>query len=123
MNWFLTALKKYAVFAGRAQRAEYWYFILIYVIIALALNYLDRALGLTGTGGDTGILTTLFGLAMLLPTLAVGARRLHDTGRSAWWLLLALVPLIGSIVLLVFFVLDSQPGDNRYGPNPKGVMA
>jgi uncharacterized membrane protein YhaH (DUF805 family) len=73
--------------------------------------------------GEPSILSGLFVLANILPALAVGVRRLHDTGRSGWWLLIALIPLVGVIVLIIFYVQDSQPGVNKYGPNPKGVVA
>ena len=121
MDWFVGALKKYAVFEGRARRREYWFYVLFWVIIAVVLNVVDRMLGMYSAEMGMGILGGIFWLATLLPSLAVGARRLHDTGRSGWWLLIGLIPLIGAIVLIVFFVLDSQPGTNAYGPNPKGV--
>lgn len=120
MDWFLGALKKYAVFEGRARRREYWFFALFVVLISVVLTIIDAMIG-TMTSQGAGILSGLFGLAVLIPSLAVGARRLHDTGRSGWWLLIGLIPFIGAIVLIVFFVLDSQPGTNAYGPNPKGV--
>lgn len=120
MDWFLGALKKYAVFEGRARRREYWFFALFVVLISVVLTIIDSMIG-TMTSQGAGILSGLFCLAVLIPSLAVGARRLHDTGRSGWWLLIGLIPFIGAIVLIVFFVLDSQPGTNAYGPNPKGV--
>lgn len=73
--------------------------------------------------GDAGVLQSLYALAVLIPSLAVGVRRLHDTGRNGWWLLIGLIPLIGAIVLLVFFFQDSQPGNNEYGPSPKAAGA
>ena len=121
MNWFLIALKKYATFSGRAQRAEYWYFVLFYILIFIGLSILDGMTGSFSEAAGMGFLGGIFSLALLLPSIAVGVRRLHDTGRSGWWLLLALIPLIGAIVLLVFTVQDSTPGENQYGPNPKGV--
>lgn len=121
MDWFVGALKKYAVFEGRARRREYWFFVLFAVLIHIVLNVVDRMLGLYSAANGIGILGGIFGLAILIPSLAVGARRLHDTGRSGWWLLIGLIPLIGAIVLIVFFLFDSQPGTNAYGPNPKGV--
>jgi len=121
MDWFVGCLKKYAVFEGRARRREYWFFVLFAVLIHIVLNIVDRMLGMYSAENAIGLLGGIFGLAILIPSLAVGARRLHDTGRSGWWLLIGLVPLIGFIVLIVFFVLDSQPGTNQYGPNPKGV--
>ena len=120
MNWYLTVLKKYAQFSGRARRREYWMFYLVNVLIVFCLVFLERLLGILQANG-LGLLTGLYILLLILPTLAVGVRRLHDTGRSGWWMLLALVPIIGPIVLFVFSVLDSEPGDNRYGPNPKAV--
>ena len=120
MDWFLGALKKYAVFEGRARRREYWFFALFVVLISVVLTIIDAMIG-TMTSQGAGVLSGLFCLAVLIPSLAVGARRLHDTGRSGWWLLIGLIPFIGAIVLIVFFLLDSQPGTNAYGPNPKGV--
>ena len=121
MNWYLAVLKKYAVFSGRAQRAEYWFFVLFNIIISIVLGVLDGVLGTMNAEAGIGLLGGLYSLAVLIPSIAVGVRRLHDTGRSGWWLLIAFVPLIGAIVLIVFFVMDSQPGSNEHGPNPKGV--
>ena len=100
---FVTCLKKYADFSGRATRSEYWWFVLCEVLI----------LGIASLISDT--LPGLFALALVLPALAVGARRLHDTGRSGWWLLLMLVPFIGGLFLLYWAVLPSQPGANAFG--------
>jgi uncharacterized membrane protein YhaH (DUF805 family) len=114
MNWYLDALKnKYATFSGRARRTEYWMFFLFYILIALAIGFVEAFIHLGG------ILSILYGLAMLVPSLAVTVRRLHDTARSGWWILIALIPVIGTIILLIFMVLDSTPGENGYGPNPK----
>ena len=118
MSWFLVVLKKYAIFSGRARRKEYWYFALFYILISIVLMLTDNVVG-TVTEAGVGLLSTIFGLALLIPSLAVTVRRLHDTDRSAWWLLIGLIPLIGAIVLLIFMILDSQPGQNRFGPNPK----
>ena len=118
MNWYLAVLKKYAVFSGRAQRKEYWMFVLFNIIIAIVLGIIEEVIGLSSEPGQ-GILTNIYSLAILLPSLAVGVRRLHDIGRTGWWLLIGLIPIIGVIVLLVFAVQDSQPGTNQYGPNPK----
>ena len=112
MNYFLTVVKKYAVFSGRARRKEFWMYILFYVIIAIGLSVVDMMIGMS-------LLGFIFALAMLVPSLAVGARRLHDIGKSGWWQLIGLVPFIGIIVLIIFWVMDSNPGDNPYGPNPK----
>jgi uncharacterized membrane protein YhaH (DUF805 family) len=121
MNWFLLALNKYATFSGRSQRSEYWFFVLFYILINIGLSFIDKFIGMLDADTGVGLLSGLFSLALLIPSIAVSVRRLHDTGRSGWWLLIGFVPIIGSIVLIVFFVLDSTPGDNAYGPNPKGV--
>jgi uncharacterized membrane protein YhaH (DUF805 family) len=115
VNWYLDVLKKYAVFTGRARRKEYWMFVLFSVIVTIVLSLVE------GIVGGPGVLSGLYALAVLIPSIAVGVRRLHDTGRSGWWILIGLVPLVGIIVLIVFFVADSQPGTNQYGPNPKGA--
>lgn len=119
MNWFLVALKKYATFSGRAQRAEYWYFVLFYILFFIVLSFLDGVMGSFSSEAGMGLLGSLLTLALFIPSIAVGVRRLHDTGRSGWWLLLALIPLVGAIALLVFTAQDSEAGANSYGPNPK----
>jgi uncharacterized membrane protein YhaH (DUF805 family) len=121
MDWMLMPLRRYAEFSGRSQRKEFWMFVLGYVIVAIVLNIVEGILGLSGMVGPYGPLTSLFMLAVFIPYLAVGARRLHDTNRSGWWLLLGLVPLIGIIVLIVFFASDGTSGDNQYCPDPKGT--
>lgn len=113
MNWYIKALKNYAVFGGRARRTEYWMFVLFNMIVAVVLA---AAVGLLG---GPGFLNTIYSLGVLIPSLAVSVRRLHDTGRTGWWLLIGLIPLIGFIVLLIFFVKDSDPENNEYGSNPK----
>jgi uncharacterized membrane protein YhaH (DUF805 family) len=120
IDWATRPLKKYADFSGRAPRAEYWWFYLLIIIGYIVATILDSLLGLDGAVGPYGIVTALFGLAVLIPSIAVGARRLHDTDRSGWWLLIGLIPLIGAIVLLVFFVLPGTQGSNRFGPDPYG---
>ncbi|HEX5081730.1 MAG TPA: DUF805 domain-containing protein [Blastocatellia bacterium] len=124
MNWYLDVLKKYADFSGRARRKEYWMFVLFNILICIAimifsaiLASIDTSLALIGT-----LLLVVYGLAIIVPGLAVTVRRLHDTGRSGWWILIALVPVAG-IVLLVFEVQDSTPGENEYGKNPKELAA
>ena len=120
---FMDAVKSvysnYVNFQGRARRSEYWWFYLFYIIVAVVLQVL------TATVSETlgGVLYLLFVLGTFLPMLAVAVRRLHDTGKSGWWILLALIPIVGAIVLIIFYVGDSQPGANKYGPNPKGVDA
>ena len=123
MSWYLEALKKYAVFSGRSRRREYWYFVLFNIIVGIVLGWIDALLGTRGSYAGAGLLSGIYGLAILIPSLAVTVRRLHDIDRSGWWILIGLVPLIGVIVLLVFALLDGTPGDNRYGPNPKGATS
>ena len=113
MNWYLEVLKKYAVFNGRARRKEYWYFVLFNFIINIVLSGIDSMT--TGMGLLPGIYT----LAVLIPSIAVLVRRLHDTDRSGWWVLIGLIPIIGWIVLLIFVVQDGKPGKNQYGLNLK----
>lgn len=117
MYWYLEVLRKYAVFTGRAQRKEYWMFVLFNFIIVWVLWILE------GLAGGPGVLPNLYNLAVLLPSLAVTVRRLHDIDRTGWWILIVLIPIIGFIVLLVFMVQDSQEGENEYGPNPKVATA
>lgn len=122
MNWYLEVLKKYAVFNGRARRAEYWWFILFNLLASVALSIVDTLTGMVSAMGF-GVLSSIYALAVLIPGLAVLVRRLHDINRSGWWVLIAFIPFIGAIVLLVFAVLDSQPETNQYGPNPKAEAA
>ena len=119
MNWYLEVLKKYAVFSGRARRKEYWYFFLFNIIISIVLVMIDSMTGSFSAEGGMGLLSGIYTLAVLIPSVAVSVRRLHDTNRSGWWLLISLVPLIGGFVLLVFLVFDSEPEENQYGANPK----
>ena len=121
MNWFTTALKKYAVFSGRSRRREYWYFVLFYLIIYVVLAVADAATGSFDSKSGIGLFTGIFSLAMLIPSLSVTVRRLHDTDRTGWWILITLIPLIGAIVLLVFLLQDSNEEANRFGPNPKAA--
>jgi uncharacterized membrane protein YhaH (DUF805 family) len=123
MNWYLDVYKKYADFTGRARRSEYWYFFLFYTIAYIVLSIIDASIGTYSVQSSIGLLGGLYMLASLIPSVAVGIRRLHDTGRSGWWLLIGLIPLIGAIVIIVFFVQDSAPGANQYGPNPKEQKA
>lgn len=126
MNYYTDVLKKYATFSGRARRKEYWMFVLWNFIIGLVLNVLSSVFVKAGIAPLTLLLygvTILYYLAVVIPSLAVLVRRLHDTGRSGWWVLIGLVPIIGGIVLIIFAVMDGQPGDNAYGSNPKQVAA
>ena len=122
MNYFIDCLtKKYACFSGRARRQEYWLFVLFNIIAGIIINVIGGVLA-----GATGVeafayLGAIYSLALLIPGFAVFVRRMHDIGKSGWWFLIALVPFVGVIVLIVFCCLDSKPGDNDYGPNPKGL--
>ena len=116
---FVDAIKsvfsQYANFSGRARRSEYWYYVLCYAIISIVVNLLSQA------SSVFAIIGTVVGLALICPTVAVEIRRLHDIGKSGWYLLFNLIPLVGAIILIVWFCKDSEPGDNAYGPNPKGM--
>lgn len=115
MQWFIGALKKYADFSGRARRTEFWMYVLFYMIFVVVLAVIEAVIGLPG------ILTVIYTLGLLVPTISVTVRRLHDTDRSGWWILIGLVPLIGAIVLLVFYFMEGTDGDNQFGPNPKAA--
>lgn len=121
MSWFLAGLKKYATFAGRAQRSEYWYFFLYYLLIYIVLAVVDGVLGSFDARQGFGLFTGIFALATAIPSIAVGVRRMHDIGRSGWWLLISFVPLVGVIWLLVYAARDGNPGVNAYGVDPKGA--
>jgi uncharacterized membrane protein YhaH (DUF805 family) len=111
--------QKYADFNGRARRSEFWFFILFTVIVGFVATVIDAIIHTSSTFGGRGLVSTIAQLALLLPQLAVGARRLHDTDKTGWWQLLY-ITVIGIIVLIIFWVQDSK-GDNKHGPNPKGV--
>lgn len=123
MNWYFEVLKKYAVFNGRARRKEYWYYFLINFVIITALLVVDNMVGTLDTETGTGLISGIYALAVLLPGIAVAVRRLHDSDRSGWWVLIALIPIVGPIILIFFLIQDSTAGENRFGPNPKGVAA
>ncbi|MHA6764501.1 DUF805 domain-containing protein [Streptacidiphilus sp. PAMC 29251] len=116
MNWYLDVIKNYVGFSGRARRQEFWMFFLFNFIIEIVLAVVDAAIGSSIPG-------LIYGLAVLLPGLAVSFRRLHDTGRSAGWLFIGLIPLIGTIILIVFFALEGEQGQNKYGESPKQIAA
>ena len=128
-----SVFRNYVTFSGRARRAEYWWFILFSFIVSVILSVIDGAVfgySFTSSTGDgsaafayssPGILSSIWSLATLLPSLAVAVRRLHDTGRSGWWLLIFLIPLVGLIVLLVWFASRGNPGTNAFGPDPIGA--
>ena len=113
-----SCFKQYVGFSGRARRSEYWWFALFGLIVGIAANLIDAMLGTVSDDTNVGVVGTIVSLALLLPSLAVAIRRLHDTSRSGWWILIGLIPIVGWIVLLVFYVQDSH-GENAYGPSPK----
>ena len=120
MNWYLEVLKKYAIFEGRARRKEYWFFILFNILISMALGLVDWLSGNIDPVTGLGMLSGIYALAVIIPGMAVSVRRLHDTNRSGWWLLITFVPVIGAIVFFYFMVLDGNPERNEYGPPPQG---
>ena len=121
MNWYLKVLKQYADFTGRARRKEYWMFILFHIIAFVVAILIDSTLGLSFSPEiPYGWVYVLYALATIVPGLAVAVRRLHDIGKSGWWYFIGLIPLIGSIWLIVLFCTDSESGENKWGPNPKG---
>jgi uncharacterized membrane protein YhaH (DUF805 family) len=119
-----SAFSQYVTFSGRARRSEYWYWVLFAALVGLVANILDGVLGLHWTNSTSaaqvGWIATVAGLLLVLPSIAVTFRRLHDTGRSGWWWLLSAICGLGAIILFFFCLGDSQPGANQYGPNPKG---
>jgi len=118
MNWYLKVLKEYANFSGRAGRKEFWLFTLFNAIFAIVAMILDNLLGLAIRDVGYGPIYILYILATLIPGLAVSVRRLHDIGKSGWYLLIGLIPCIGGIILLVFYATAGDPGENEYGPDP-----
>lgn len=113
-----SVLQQYATFTGRARRAEFWWFVLFFMLVQLATVTVDSALISAGVE-SIGLVNLAATFALLLPYVAVSVRRLHDTGRSGWWYLITLVPIVGAIVFLVFAAQDSVPAPNQYGPSPK----
>ncbi|GGP24644.1 DUF805 domain-containing protein [Silvimonas amylolytica] len=121
MNWYVAVLQNYTGFTGRARRKEFWMFALCNLIINLILRVADHLFGffILTPEGSIGILGTIYGLAVLIPSLAVAVRRLHDGDHTGWWLFMVLLPIVGSIILLVFMLQQSSPGTNRFGPSPR----
>ena len=127
MEWYLKVVRdNYANFAGRAKRKEYWMFMLFNMIFAIVAMIIDNILGTTFNIGDLyslpyGWLYLLYVLGIIIPSLAVLVRRLHDVGKSGWWFFIVLIPLIGAIWILILVCTDGNPGENIYGPSPKAV--
>jgi uncharacterized membrane protein YhaH (DUF805 family) len=116
-----SCLRQYVGFTGRARRSEYWWFALFGLIVSIVADLIDAMLG-TMSDSNVGVFGAIVGLALLLPSIAVAIRRLHDTSRTGWWILIGLIPIVGWIILIVFYVQDSHP-DNEYGSSPKaGVV-
>ena len=132
MKYYIHVLKNYATFTGRARRSEYWYFVLFNFLFTIAASILDNILGTTikrewdyhgmPLTFSNGYIQILYSLFVLVPNLAVSVRRLHDVGKSGWFIFLALIPIIGWIWIIVLLCTDSMPGENEYGPNPKGEV-
>ncbi len=119
MNWYLKVLKQYADYEGRARRKEYWMFMLFNLIFYFIALILDNILGSTFGNLPYGIFYLLYGLGVFIPSLAVTVRRLHDVGKSGWMIFISLIPIVGTIWLLVLLATDSDSDENKYGANPK----
>lgn len=118
-----TCMSKYVDFSGRARRSEFWYFILFSFLVQIVASILDSIIGTDYDTTSGGLISTLVSLALLLPTIAVSARRLHDIGKSGWWQLIGIIPIIGWILVIIWYATDTRPGDNQYGPDPKNDVA
>lgn len=121
MQYYVNVIKNYATFSGRARRKEYWMFVLFNILFSFAASLIDRIAGLNiaMSGISIGILSSLYSLFILIPSIAVIVRRLHDTNRSGGWFFIGLIPLIGWIVLIVFYCTEGTRGNNKYGADPK----
>ncbi len=117
MDAIKSVFTQYAGFSGRARRSEYWYFVLFNAVVSGVLSGIAQS-----QGGIFTALSTVYSLGVLIPSIAVCIRRLHDIGKSGWYLLFILIPLVGAIILIVWYCKDSMPGENQYGPNPKEVQ-
>lgn len=110
-----SVFSQYANFSGRARRSEYWYFVLFNLVVTAVLRGLGEASGIFS------VIAGLASLALFVPGIAVAVRRLHDIGKSGWFFLFVLIPVVGAIILIIWYCKDSDPGDNAYGPNPKAT--
>jgi uncharacterized membrane protein YhaH (DUF805 family) len=115
MDYYKLAFQRFSDFTGRSRRSEYWYFVLFNMLVAIGLFVVDSLIW------GYPILYFLYAIAVIVPSIAVAVRRMHDIGKSGWWLLITFVPFVGGIILLVFLATDSQPGPNQWGNNPKEV--
>lgn len=119
MNWYLKCLKQYADFSGRACRKEYWLFVLFNAIFSFILGLIDVLLGWVDSELTLGVLSSIYSLVVLIPGAAVCVRRLHDIGKSGCNWLFVLIPLVGAIILIVWYCQEGVSGANQWGPNPK----
>src|SRR4051812_38312471 len=119
MHWYLQAWKKYGEFEGRSRRSEYWVFFLFNILAIIVLSFADLALGLYNEGVGFGFLSGLYCVGAFIPGLSLSVRRLHDTGRNGFWILIGMIPLVGFIVLFIIMAQDGNPMGNEYGPSPK----
>lgn len=119
MDWYLQVLKNYAEFSGRARRKEYWMFVLFNLLFLIAAAIIDSIIGTTLGGLPYGLFYFLYAMAVLIPSLAVTVRRLHDVGKSGWFYFIVLIPIVGGIWLLILLCTEGETGVNDYGPNPK----
>jgi len=124
MEWFIKVLHQYADFKGRARRKEFWMFGLFYILFACCAAFADKLMNTEEYYLDDmlvdGVFSSIYALALFIPCLAVSVRRLHDTGKSGWMILVGIIPFVGWLWLLVLYCENSQRGNNAYGPNPKG---
>ena len=107
-----SAFRQYATFAGRARRSEFWFFVLFMVLAQAIAGAIDEA-------ATNGVVGGVLSIALLLPSLSVGVRRLHDNGRSGWWILVGLVPVVGWIIMVIWYCQPGETGPNRFGPDPR----
>lgn len=119
MEWYIEAFKKYAIFEGRSSRKAFWFFILFNLIAGFLIGIIDGILGINLI--KDGFFAPLYSLAVFIPTIAVTVRRLHDVGKSGWWVLIGIIPFIGTIILIIFCVQQSQSGTNQYGEPPLDI--
>ena len=122
MNYYLSGWKNYILFKGRVMRPEFWYFSLYNLLVVLVLSAIS-CIGLGWVSTTALVFAILYALAVITPNIALAVRRLHDTNRSGWWLLVGLIPVVGWIILIVFMARDTHRAENRYGPNPKEIIS